>query len=329
MSVQRSATQLIRHLVLSLVLTSGCGEDDTANGGSAVLQILVEPEDAIADGLEPGMQGEQIRDGWRVRFDKYLASVGEVEIRLATDQGVRASAPEVIVTDLMQVPQGGIPLWEIDSLRSGRYEFYYSLTPASLNADRSETVTAADFAQMQKEQWTYWITGEISKASGESCPPKRLATPGARMPTGTSTRTLDNCYSNPSIAFEFVAKVGVDVGPCEVDGLSGFSIPAAGTQTVAISIHGDHPFFNGFQGADESSITRLAQWLADCDLNLDGVVTQDEFQAVSPSDLAEIDERYALGGSPIAPLESMEDYVRAQLQTQGHFQGEGECPIRR
>jgi hypothetical protein len=72
---------------------------------------------------------------------------------------------------------------------------------------------------------------------------------------------------------------------------------------------------------------RLAQWLADSDLNLDGSVTPQELQAIPPSVLSEIDARYQLGGSPITPLRSMWDYFRAQLETQGHMNGEGECPF--
>ena len=85
-------------------------------------------------------------------------------------------------------------------------------------------------------------------------------------------------------------------------------------------------FFNGFPEGTEGGVVRLAQWLADCDLNLDGTVSQSELQSIAPSDLAEIDDRFQLGGSPISPLNTMLDYITAQLKTQGHYQGEGECP---
>lgn len=60
-------------------------------------------------------------------------------------------------------------------------------------------------------------------------------------------------------------------------------------------------------------------------MNLDAVVTREELEAIAPSDLYELDDRYQLGGSPITPLETIADYVAAQPETQGHFQGEGEC----
>ena len=72
---------------------------------------------------------------------------------------------------------------------------------------------------------------------------------------------------------------------------------------------------------------RLAQWLADSDLNLDGEVTREELEQIAPSDLPELDDRYQLGGAPIPIDASMWGYVTAQLKTQGHFQGEGECPV--
>lgn len=94
-----------------------------------------------------------------------------------------------------------------------------------------------------------------------------------------------------------------------------------------MTIHGDHLFFNGFPEGDEGGVMRLAQWLADCDLNLDGTVTQAELEAIDPAQLPELDDRYQLGGSPITPIDDMYVYVTAQLKTQGHFQGEGECPV--
>ncbi len=105
----------------------------------------------------------------------------------------------------------------------------------------------------------------------------------------------------------------------------------AGANNASVTIHGDHIFFNGFPEGDEGGVMRLAQWLADCDLNLDGQVTQEELASIAIDDLAEIDARYELGGAPRLeddePLDDMWAYLRAQLKTQGHFLGEGECPV--
>jgi hypothetical protein len=138
----------------------------------------------------------------------------------------------------------------------------------------------------------------------------------------------DTCYANAEISFDFGVSAETHFGPCEIDGVPGVSIAAGSTQTVAATIHGDHLFFNGFPEGDEGGIVRLAQWLADSDLDLDGSVTREELESISPAELAELDPAlYDLGGSPISPVEDMWTYVRAQLKTQGHMDGEGECPV--
>jgi hypothetical protein len=192
---------------------------------------------------------------------------------------------------------------------------------------RDPSVSEADFNAMTTGNFTYLIDGTLTKADGRSCPPTTLAMP----PPGAVVMGMngggDNCYANTSIAFEIGVNAATVFGPCEVDGVPGLSIASGSTTTVAFTIHGDHLFFNGFPEGDESGVMRLAQWLADCDLNVDGTVSQAELEMIAPSSLPEIDTRFELGGSPITPLDTMWTYVTAQLKTQGHFQGEGECPF--
>ena len=181
---------------------------------------------------------------------------------------------------------------------------------------------------MVANDWTYLIEGTLESASGQSCPPAALATPGAATPNGNLSGG-NPCYDAPAVSFVVGANADTHYGPCKVDEVPGFAVTANGTTTVAMTLHGDHIFFNGFPEGSEGGVTRLAQWLADCDLDLDGTVTAAELQAIMPAQLPEIDERFQLGGSPITPLDtmSMYTYFRAQLKTQGHFQGEGECPV--
>jgi hypothetical protein len=178
---------------------------------------------------------------------------------------------------------------------------------------------------MQQNDWSYLIEGTITKADGRSCPPTSLAMPPSTAASLGTNAGGDACYENPSIRFVFGVNAATRFGPCEIDGVPGFSIPAGGSQTVAITIHGDHLFFNGFP-ADETAVVRLAQWLADSDLDLDGNATVAELELIGTEDLPEIDDRYSLGMPPI-PLDSIWSFVTAQLKTQGHFQGEGECEI--
>jgi hypothetical protein len=305
----------------------GCGDDATGTGGgSGSLSVLLEAEDVIVEGLEPGTSGESIQDGWAVGFDKYVAVVGDIDVHFSTDETLEAEAEDVFAVDLTQAPAGGFALWSLDGLREGRWEFNYSTLGAADGSTRHESVTQADYDQMLANDWTYFIDGVLMKADGQSCPPAALAEPGMRMPNGNMSG--DNaCYDASSVRFTFGATAETAFGPCEIDEVPGFAVANGVQQTVAATIHGDHLFFNGFPEGDEGGVIRLAQWLADCDLNLDGTVTQAELEAIAPEQLPEIDDRYQLGGSPITPLNTMYEYLTSQLKTQGHYQGEGECPV--
>lgn len=305
------------------MIAAGCGSDDGAGDGS--LTVLLESEDVVVQGLEPGNGTGNIRDGWAVGFDKYIASIGNIDVHLSTDESVEAEARGVFVVDLAQVPTAGLPLWKLDGLQEGRWEFNYATPGAGDGSTRHPSVAKADYDQMVENDWTYLIDGLLMKAGGQSCPPATLATPGSKSPNGETSGGND-CYDAAKVRFLFGATAETGFGPCEIDGVPGFSITEGGSQTVTATIHGDHLFFNGFPEGDEGGTKRLAQWLADCDLDLDGTVTMDELEAIRPSQLAEIDDRFQLGGSPITPLDNMYMYVTGQLKTQGHFQGEGECP---
>lgn len=304
-------------------ILSACSGDGTTSGTSAV-RVLIEPEDVIVDGISAGDSPEDVADGWNVTFDKYVVALGNVGLRLPS-KDLEADDSTLWAVDLLRVASQGEPLWQLDDIAEGRWDFFYST--GIDGAERHDTVEQADFDAMVDADWTYLVEGTLQKADGVSCPPTALADVSADAVVAGENAGGDTCYENPSIRFAFGAEAETVYGPCEIDGLPGVSTASESTATVAISLHGDHLFFNGFPEGDEGGVMRLAQWWADVDLNLDGEVTAAELKAVSPAMLPELDERYQLGGSPISPLNDMYTYVRAQLKTQGHFEGEGECPI--
>ncbi len=326
-------------LSLAAACTVGCDGGDPARdagpnpGGDAgpgsrgTVSVILEAEDTITEGLPAGATGEAIQDGWSVSFDRYLVAIGDIDVHLATDEAVEAEAPEVFVVDLAQVPESGLPLWTLSGLEPGRWELNYAQRGAADGATRHESVAEGDFDEMVAGDWTYLVAGAMSRADGQSCPPASLATPGAAVTNGNTNADGDPCYDRASITFRFGVAAETAFGPCEIDEVPGFAVTDGSTTTVAATIHGDHLFFNGFPEGAEGGVMRLAQWLADCDLDLDGEVTREELEQIAPADLAELDSRFQLGGSPLTPLDTMWTYVAAQLKTQGHFQGEGECPI--
>ena len=306
---------------LAACLLFACGGNDATGD----LTVLLEAEDTITDGLTAGTTGEAIQDGWEVSFDKYIVAIGDIDIRLASDSTVAESDPAVFVVDLAKIPEAGLPLWSFTAIEPGDWEFRYATPAAGSGATRHDSVEVVDFDAMVAGGHTYLVTGSLTRAGGQSCPPSALAQPGGKIASGNNG--TDDCYDSAAITFSFALAAATVFGPCEVDEIAGFNVPSDGSQTVAATIHGDHLFFNGFPEGAEGGVMRLAQWLADSDLDLDGAVEQSELMMITPSALAELDTRFQLGGSPISPLTNMVDYLTAQLKTQGHFQGEGECPV--
>ena len=317
--------------LLTTLTLSACSEDDSSgSSGSSrgTLQVLLGAEEVILEGLTPGDDAENIRDGWSVTFDKYIVTVGHIDIHLATDDSVEQEADDVYVVDLTEVPAAGLALWEIGGLQAGRWAFNYETAGAGDGSTRHESVTEADYTMMTSNDWTYYIDGTLSQQNGgQSCPPTIRATVPADKTPNSNTSGTDACYDAATVGFAFGAPAETTFGPCEIDGVAGFAITGGRTTTVTATIHGDHPFFNGFPEGDESGTMRLVQWLADSDLNLDGEVTAEELEMIGLADLPVIAD-YQLGGSSLESASSnMYDYLVAQLQTQGHFQGEGECPV--
>lgn len=311
------------HLMISLIL--GC--DETSNIlGIGSLEVRIAAEDVITEGLQPGDGASEIQDGWSVRFNRYLVTIGEIDLHASNGAKPSVQNRDVYVVDLTKIPSSGLALWSFEELAQGRWEFSYQTASHDKTLQRHESVTQEDYDQVKAEEWTYYIDGVIEQEDGQSCPPLALVDPGDRTPNGSKSGEND-CYDVSEIRFSFGADADTLFGPCEIDGVTGVAITANVKQTASITIHGDHLFFNGFPEGAEGGVKRLVQWLADCDLNLDGLVTQAELEAITPAQLPELDDRFQLGGSPITPLQNMYTYVQAQLKTQGHFQGEGECPI--
>jgi hypothetical protein len=111
---------------------------------------------------------------------------------------------------------------------------------------------------------------------------------------------------------------------CERDGEPGVSVTAQGTATASITLHGDHMFFNAFPTSSEANIERLAGYIVQADRDGDGHVDEAELEQLDATIAFTRARGYSLDGAPIL-IDDALDFVRAQLATQGHYQGEGEC----
>lgn len=295
-----------RFLVIPFLLVTACTQDE----GSGTLQVMLRGEDTITAGLNAGDGEDEVVDGWNVRFDTWVATVGHVHLDRTDGEAGARESDEVRVIDLRDVPSGGVEVARFTEIPAGRWDIFEYETPlASEDAEPDDGVSDEAFEALLEAEATYLIEGTLTNEQGESCPPG------------------GECRAAREIAFSFAVPAETVYGPCSAeDGLAGVVINEGGNTTVAITLHGDHIFFDRFP-VEAEVVKRRAQWLADGDLDGDDLVTQAELESIDAADLFD-SGTYGLGGGPSdVPIESAWDYVRAQLKTSGHFQGEGECPV--
>lgn len=291
---------------IAMILCAACGSGSTGN-----VQVFVQPEDTIPDGLTPGTGDENIHDGWTVNYTKFIAVIGNVRAWRSSDPGDRLTENRTYVIDLMNVPAGGVVIAAFDHIDATRWDkFGFDMPNASDTALRAEGTSEADYANMVANHYSLHIAGTLTKADGQSCDPIHPS----------------DCVAAPQITFDWGLQVGTGFDDCAPgSGDAGFAVPSGGTVQIKPTIHGDHWFFsNVTQGAEFTE--RRAQWIANADRNRDGSTTLDELRATRIADIF-YTPPYNLSGA-IIPLNTAYDYLEAQARTIGDYQGEGECPTR-
>ena len=279
--------------------------------GTGTVQVFIEAEDTITDGLDPGDGEEDIVDGWAVRYDKFLVTIGDFHARPSDDDALGFTDDAVYIADLKRLPAGGLILTEFSDAALRWDHVGYSLPDADERAEAAAGLADADHARMVAGGYSLYVEGEIRKADGRSCLPG----------------DPDACAPAPVVRFAWGLRAGTSFADCAgPDGVAGFAIPAGGTVQVKPTVHGDHWFFTTLtQGAEITR--RRAQWIADADLDRDGETTLAELRQIPAFKLFPAELGYNLSGALI-PIVTAYDYLEAQARTLGDFQGEGECPTR-
>jgi len=294
------------NIALLLLLLSAC---ETSIGS---VQVFIEAEDTIPEGLQPGSGEEQVVDGWSVRYDKFLVVVGDFTAERSDNANDVLTVPGARVVDLLNLPAGGLVLAEFSEVAAVRWdEVAYSLPDADADTKAAEGTDDADHDLMVKAGYSLYFEGEISKPDGESCDHGEPVT----------------CTPAPTIRFRWGLAAGTRFSDCAPpSGGLGFAVPSGGTAQVKPTVHGDHWFFTNLtQGAEITQ--RRAQWIADADLDRDGETTLAELKQVPAAVAFPAELGYNLSGA-IIPIVTAHDYLEAQARTLGDFQGEGECPTR-
>lgn len=287
-------TRTTRILLSVALLAHGVAACGVGSAGTGELTIAIQAEDSITEGLAAGSGEEDLVDGWSVHFDRYVASFGDISL-----VPMRGGTPVVLaadlVVDLTTVPETG-RIVHTGSLAEGRYAFSYAMPVVTAGQTRDASVSEEDFERMVREGCSYLIVGS--------------AADGARR-----------------VDFDLCLDARAEYDCASTEGMEGIVV-SAGATTAFLTVHGDHLFFNGFPSGDEGTIVRRGGLLALVDdaTGGDGLVDRDDL-AASPIALLPRSE-YVLTGAPTVEGRVITDlalYARAQLSTQGHLDGEGEC----
>lgn len=142
----------------AMALFAGCG-DETESGGAGRLTLTLSGEEAAEMGY-PVDEDLSFADGWTVKFEKYLVSLGNVRVAGA-DGKTALKDNRVVVADLTL---GETPVFAFDGLPARRWErFGYDILAPDENSERASGVSEQDLQRMVAEGLNYVIVGTATR----------------------------------------------------------------------------------------------------------------------------------------------------------------------
>ena len=282
----------MRKISVLTVLVSGfwtlaCGSD---TGGEGELNLYVNSEGASE--IPAGSDEEDIQDGWAVTYEKYVVNIGQLKVGQSPSDF--QSYQDSMLVDLSKQSTTGRLLKNIVSLPEGRLSYIGYEVGVFAGSTVDPSVSKEDATRMVDDGLSYLIAGYAEK-------------------------------DGKKVSFEIPVSEETVYVPCsDSDGTLGTVISPNAKSDVFLTVHEDHIFFNAFPEGGEGSVKRLAGWIDASDSDQDGVLTVEEMKAAKASDVLTSSLGYSFSGAPFA-INTVWDFVRAQLNTQGHFQVEGPC----
>ncbi|PKN43968.1 MAG: hypothetical protein CVU59_12875, partial [Deltaproteobacteria bacterium HGW-Deltaproteobacteria-17] len=159
---------LILSLSLILGTMSATACDETAGNGN--IQIYVEPEWTLLNGISPGDDEENIRDGWTVDYPEFVLSIGEVTVGRSGEPPKYGMARHLLV-DLRNTPLSGRLVAEFADVPSGQWDRVgYALPAASGASEDLGSVPADRAALMRDHGLAIYTRMTFSKTDGQRCP---------------------------------------------------------------------------------------------------------------------------------------------------------------
>ena len=228
------------------------------------------------DLIENGLDSDETEDGWSVEFDKFLINLGSISVAEGEDE----PAVTIKKTAIWDLVKEGPHQIKTSEAKTGRYDHTaYTISPAN---DDSVAGNAKD------------SDVELMKSGGYAVYAKGEASKGDKKVTFSwgfeETRKYKPCHSTADLK-------------------------ANKKETVQITIHGDHLFYDSAVSSDPD--LRFED-IALADADDDGEVTAEELAAYEITPL----EHYGVGSLDI---DNLWDYISHMTGTLGHIDGEGHC----
>lgn len=279
----------LRTMALAAMIL-GCGDGAT---GTGTVTVSLWGEDYIDrdDGIPPASMGAAgFEDGWTVRFTKLLVNVGDVTVAAA--DGTQGGAVTGLRVYNLKGTHGPLDIGRIPSVPARRMDrVSFRVAPAGAGA-AAGNASPADVMAMQAAGYSVWVEGTATK-------------PGRATP----------------VTFRWGFTHAVDYAQCELEGAFGVAVPTSGTVDAQVTVHGDHFFYDRIGDGARLRFDDIAA----ADANMDNEVTLAELAAVDLTRLPR--DRYDPSGAP--GVNTLRDFISVLATTTGHYNGEGECQVRR
>jgi hypothetical protein len=269
-------------VILVIFSLAGCGSGET---GGVAFTTWGEAY------IEEGIPAAEFEDGWSVKYKKFLVVLGH--IRVAGEDG--AEGAKMGGARLVNhVAPGVKDVAHFDGLEAKPWtEVSYELVIAKADTELGIGATEDDRALMAGGGYNVYVEGDAT--------------------SGSTTKSFSWGFGEPTL----LARCKGDKDGKETDGVL---VTSGGTDTVELTIHGDHLFYDDLQSPDAKL---RFDAIASADADKDGTITLDELSGVK---LVAISEgTYGTGSA--AHIDDLRQFVEALSRTVGHFRGEGECAV--
>jgi hypothetical protein len=265
------------------------------DAGEGTIRVNLKAEETITEGLSTGAEEENTKD-YDVSYSKFIVTIGRVELGQASS-GRQRKDETLYVVDLTQIGEEGVEIARFENVPPGQWDEFGFETAAATPGTKAIEVSSADAQEMVEHGWTYWIEGTVARPLAQGGP----------------------------VDFVIQTDVPTSFYNCRHDGEPGLSAVENRTTSGDVTIHGDHLWFNSFPTGSEGSVERRAAWIVQADTDGDGKVSTEDLAALDATEVFTTQLGYSLDGPDEIVIDNALDFVRAQLATQGHFMGEGEC----